>query len=543
MTSLWFGASFNHGLLDCDVINAGERLGVARRSADLSLPTMAVVPIRIVGDPVLHTATTPVPVGPDGSLPADLADLITDLYETMDAAIRSRLGRQPDRRARKRVFVYDCADATRPHRRGAAAWSSTRCWRPPRSPRPCPTPTTTTRAACRCPASSSRPAAPSGRGSRASTPTATPVTLEGNGLFARMLQHETGHLDGFLYVDRLVGRHARAAKRTVKRNGWGVPGLSWTARRGPRSVRSLSPVPELPPTGTRVSLRYRLPAGSAPPLTDVVGHLVAVGPILRVRTKRGDEVDVAAVDVVAVKALADAPVRTADIRNLEHAAAAAWPGASSSGSTAGCCASGRPHAPRQFRCAAAGRRRPARAARHRRLVHRPRTDAVALGARPAAAAAASAPTDVESLVMTRALPAGGHPAAIDMSPHPDDRWLHIYQRDVPVDVLTAVVDGEVTFGRLGDAAVGRAAVTSAPDGTRWLGMSAVQVVERPTSPRPRPDAVRGATRLGRSPGPPAPTSRWSSTTPAPSRCTSRWASSPSTGSATSTLARCDDGRS
>ncbi|MGC1154869.1 MAG: peptide deformylase, partial [Mycobacterium sp.] len=38
---------------------------------------MAVVPIRIVGDPVLHTPTQPVPVAADGSLPADLADLIT----------------------------------------------------------------------------------------------------------------------------------------------------------------------------------------------------------------------------------------------------------------------------------------------------------------------------------------------------------------------------------------------------------------------------------------------------------------------------------
>ena len=53
------------------------------------------------------------------------------------------------------------------------------------------------------------------------------VTLEGTGLFARMLQHETGHLDGFLYVDMLIGRNARAAMKTIKRNGWGVPGLSW----------------------------------------------------------------------------------------------------------------------------------------------------------------------------------------------------------------------------------------------------------------------------------------------------------------------------
>ena len=47
---------------------------------------MAVVPIRIVGDPVLHTATEPVSVGDDGSLPADLVELIKDLYDTMDAA-------------------------------------------------------------------------------------------------------------------------------------------------------------------------------------------------------------------------------------------------------------------------------------------------------------------------------------------------------------------------------------------------------------------------------------------------------------------------
>ncbi len=73
--------------------------------------------------------------------------------------------------------------------------------------------------------------------------------------------------------------------------------------------------------GARVVVRYRLPAGSTPPLTDVIGHLVAVGPTLSVRTKRGDVVDIAADDVVAIKALSDAPVRTGDIRNLEHAAA------------------------------------------------------------------------------------------------------------------------------------------------------------------------------------------------------------------------------
>jgi N-acetylglutamate synthase len=81
-----------------------------------------------------------------------------------------------------------------------------------------------------------------------------------------------------------------------------------------------------PDVGTRVTVRYRRPAGSVPPLTDAVGHLLAVDPLVRVRTKTGAVVEFPAADVVALRALTDAPVRTAQIRALEHAAAKAWPG-------------------------------------------------------------------------------------------------------------------------------------------------------------------------------------------------------------------------
>ncbi|MDN5747959.1 MAG: peptide deformylase, partial [Pseudonocardia sp.] len=54
-----------------------------------------------------------------------------------------------------------------------------------------------------------------------------PVEVEGHGLLARCLQHEVDHLDGLTYVDRLVGRNARAAKKALRRNGWGAPGLAW----------------------------------------------------------------------------------------------------------------------------------------------------------------------------------------------------------------------------------------------------------------------------------------------------------------------------
>jgi peptide deformylase len=70
---------------------------------------MAVVPIRIVGDPVLHTPTQPVAVGADGSLPEDLPELISTLYETMDAAHGVGLAANQIGHS-LRLFVYDCAD-------------------------------------------------------------------------------------------------------------------------------------------------------------------------------------------------------------------------------------------------------------------------------------------------------------------------------------------------------------------------------------------------------------------------------------------------
>ena len=53
------------------------------------------------------------------------------------------------------------------------------------------------------------------------------ISVEGYGFFARCLQHETGHLDGFLYTDTLIGRYKRQAKKAIKRHGWTEPGYSW----------------------------------------------------------------------------------------------------------------------------------------------------------------------------------------------------------------------------------------------------------------------------------------------------------------------------
>jgi hypothetical protein len=81
-----------------------------------------------------------------------------------------------------------------------------------------------------------------------------------------------------------------------------------------------------PELGARVSVRYRRPAGSVPPLTDVLGHLMEIGTQIRVQTKSGEVVAVAADDVVTARLLSDKPVRASEIRTLEHTDAQAWPG-------------------------------------------------------------------------------------------------------------------------------------------------------------------------------------------------------------------------
>ena len=54
-----------------------------------------------------------------------------------------------------------------------------------------------------------------------------PVDFEATGWFARVIQHEYDHLDGKLYVNRLMDRYARKAMKQAKKSGWGVPGLTW----------------------------------------------------------------------------------------------------------------------------------------------------------------------------------------------------------------------------------------------------------------------------------------------------------------------------
>ncbi|MGD9618821.1 MAG: GNAT family N-acetyltransferase [Mycolicibacterium sp.] len=234
---------------------------------------------------------------------------------------------------------------------------------------------------------------------------------------------------------------------------------------------------ELPTVGTRVSLRYRLPRGSTPPHTDVVGHLVQLVPTLRVRTRRGGVVDIAPGDVLAVRVVPEIPVRTGEIRNLEHAAALGWPGIEQHWQEGwlfryglGNTRRANSAVPLRFTSYAelsaavdwyAARHLPALISAPDRLFRLP----------------AGVPVQAETLVMAGDLDCAVSAAEMTLTGRPSEVWRQVNTREIPEQVLTAVVDGQVMFGELGGLAVGRVAMTDSPDGTRWAGLSAVHVRE------------------------------------------------------------------
>jgi RimJ/RimL family protein N-acetyltransferase len=177
-----------------------------------------------------------------------------------------------------------------------------------------------------------------------------------------------------------------------------------------------------------------------------------------------------------INALAAAPVRTGDIRNLEHAAALAWPGVEQQWRDGWLLRFGR------------GSTRRANSAVPLDVPTVSDVSAIIDWYADRAAAPLIAtpdrlfrippgvPIDAETLVMTGEVTVQ-RSSAVAVSARPDDEWLRLYRRDVPVDVLTAVIDGDVAFATYGGDAVGRGAVTDSPDGTRWVGLSAVHVVE------------------------------------------------------------------
>lgn len=191
-----------------------------------NLSGMAVLPICIVGEPVLHEPTTPVTLDDNGRPSAETVALLDDMYETMDAAHGVGLAANQVG-VGLRMFVYDCPDESRRSTSTRRGEVINPVLETSEIPETMPDPDDNDEGCLSVPGEQF----PTGRADWARVTgvdrDGAEVVIEGTGFFARMLQHETGHLDGFLYVDVLVGRNARAAKKVIKKSGWGVPGLTW----------------------------------------------------------------------------------------------------------------------------------------------------------------------------------------------------------------------------------------------------------------------------------------------------------------------------
>ncbi|WP_022899557.1 peptide deformylase [Humibacter albus] len=179
---------------------------------------MAVLPLRICGDPVLHSPATEVSDFDD-----DLASLVQDMYETMAAAPGVGLA-GPQVGVAKRLFVYDWTDDADVRHRGAAI--NPTLWIAP-VPAGDADPETESEGCLSFPGERF----PLRRSPRAILQAVDAAgesfEVRADGWLARIFQHEYDHLDGLLYVDRLTDGHARTAAKVERKRGWGVPGLTW----------------------------------------------------------------------------------------------------------------------------------------------------------------------------------------------------------------------------------------------------------------------------------------------------------------------------
>jgi peptide deformylase len=161
---------------------------------------VAVKPIRLFGDPVLRTAADPV-----RDFDAELRKLVKDLTETMLDAPGTGLA-APQIGVGLRVFTYHVDDQlghlVNPtlDLSEEAETDDEGCLSIPGLAFPTP------------------------RAQRAVAKGfnmhGEPVTLEGTALLARCVQHETDHLDGVLFVDRLDPEQRKLAMKAIREAEW-----------------------------------------------------------------------------------------------------------------------------------------------------------------------------------------------------------------------------------------------------------------------------------------------------------------------------------
>ncbi len=161
---------------------------------------MSIQPIRLFGDPVLTTPALPVT-----TFDKELRKLVKDLTETMQDAPGAGLA-APQIGVPLRVFVWDVDDALghlvnptldlsdemQEGDEGCLSFPELR-FNTPRSMRAV---------------------------AKGFNMHGEPVVIEGTEFLARALQHETDHLDGIVFIDRLSPEDRKLAMKEIRESEW-----------------------------------------------------------------------------------------------------------------------------------------------------------------------------------------------------------------------------------------------------------------------------------------------------------------------------------
>ena len=178
---------------------------------------MSVKPIRLFGDPVLRTPAEPV-----RDFDAELRRLVKDLTETMLDAPGAGLA-APQIGVGLRVFTYHVDDHEPGHLINPSldlskdededdegclsfpglVYPVKRAW---------------------------------GVVAKGFNMYGDPVTIEGTELLARCIQHETDHLDGVLFIDRLDREWRKKAMRAIRLADWANEGVEPVVKVSPHAT-------------------------------------------------------------------------------------------------------------------------------------------------------------------------------------------------------------------------------------------------------------------------------------------------------------------
>lgn len=161
---------------------------------------MAVRPIRLFGDPVLRTKAEPVV-----DFDRELRQLVQDLTDTMLEAPGAGLA-APQIGVSLRVFTYDVDDVVGHLVNPTLELSEEEQFGP--------------EGCLSLPGLEFDCLRAMGVVAKGFNQYGDPVVIEGSDLLARAIQHETDHLDGVLFVDRLDRAARKAAMKAIREAEW-----------------------------------------------------------------------------------------------------------------------------------------------------------------------------------------------------------------------------------------------------------------------------------------------------------------------------------